>query len=190
MVEEMRQEGPQPDLFSPKERAELLARARRARAAGESGPLGVGVGECREVSRASLGAREAFGAVCDLPGWNRVLGARRAASNRIVRELVPARLGQPLSKRATVRELARQGDVSLGLESACKAMDCLDETVAERIRERSCAAAADLLAHPVTAVFYDTTTLHFDSEASDGFREKGSARTASTTASRCFSPFW
>ncbi len=50
-----------------------------------------------------------------------MLGARRMAANRILRELVLARIAQPQSKRATVYGLERSGGVLLNLDRVYQA---------------------------------------------------------------------
>ena len=58
-----------------------------------------------------------MGTVYDQLAWNSLPGARRKSANRIVRELVLARLSQPESKRATVEVLANQAGITLKLDS-------------------------------------------------------------------------
>ena len=72
----------------------------------------------------------------------------------------------------------------------CKAMDRIDDGKIEEIIDRSLLAAKDLLQGPLTAIFYDVTTLHFESELDDDLRSKGSARTARLTGFRSCSPCW
>ena len=59
-------------------------------------------------------------------GWNGLLGTRRKSSDRILRELVLARLSQPESKRATVDALAHRVGITLNLDRVYQAMDYLD----------------------------------------------------------------
>ncbi len=119
------------------------------------------------------GIREAFGNLYSALGWDRLCGARRMSANRIIKELVLARLAQPLSKRATVRELEGHGALALNLDLVYRSMDRIDDALIDRIRKRSFEAAETLLAEPVTALFYDTTTLYFESERDDELRAKG-----------------
>ena len=71
-----------------------------------------------------------------------------------------------------------------------KAMDRIDDEKIEEIIERSLSAAKDLLQGPLTAIFHDVTTLHFESEHEDDLRSKGSARTARLTGIGSCSPCW
>ena len=70
-----------------------------------------------------------MGTVYDQLGWGSLPGARRKSANRIVRELVLARLSQPKSKRATVEALANQAGITFNLDSVYRSMDYLDAPV-------------------------------------------------------------
>ena len=172
VIEEMRDaDGSRTALFSPKEFVDLLEQSRRA--ARDPAPFGTDLADCREESRVVVGVREAFGAIYDLLGWDRLFGARRASANRIVKELVLARIARPLSKRATVRELDAHGELALNLDYVYRSMDMLDDGRIKAIRRRSLEVAKTLLPEPLTAVFYDTTSLYFESERDDALRIKG-----------------
>ena len=172
VIEEMRDaDGSRTALFSPKEFVDLLEQSRRA--VRDPAPFGTDLADCREESRVVVGVREAFGAVYDLLGWDRLFGARRASANRIVKELVLARIARPLSKRATVRELDAHGELALDLDYVYRSMDMLDDGRIKAIRRRSLEVAKTLLPEPLTAIFYDTTSLYFESDREDGLRLKG-----------------
>ncbi len=172
IIEEIRQkDSGQQALFSPKRFADLIGSSRRA--ARDPEPLGVDLADCREESRVTVGVREAFGVVYAHFGWDHLFGARRMSANRIIRELALARIAQPLSKRATVRELDSHGELSLNLNYVYRCMDLIDDARIEAIRQRSLDAAKTLLPEPLTAIFHDTTTLYFESERDDDLRLKG-----------------
>ena len=172
ILEELRQaRTPQQHLFSPEHYAELFQQSRQA--AARPAPFGVDLSQCREEARVSVGLREAIGELYRRLGWGRLLGARHASGNRIVQELVLARIAQPQSKRSTVRALAEHGDVRLNLEYVYRTLDLLDEAVIERIQQDSLEAARRLHPEPLSVIFYDTTTLAFASEQDDALRRKG-----------------
>ena len=182
-------DGSRTALFSPKEFVDLLEQSRRA--VRDPAPFGTDLADCREESRVVVGVREAFGAVYDLLGWDRLFGARRASANRIVKELVLARIARPLSKRATVRELDAHGELALDLDYVYRSMDMLDDGRIKAIRRRSLEVAKTLLPEPLTAIFYDTTSLYFESDREDGpCGSRATARTASRTGCRSCSRFW
>ncbi len=91
----------------------------------------------------------------------------------MIKELVLARIALPQSKRATVRELDHHGELSLNLDSAYRSMDRIDEALIQGICRRSREVTETLLPGPLTVVFYDTTTLYFESEQDDELRRKG-----------------
>ena len=155
---------PQKELFSPTEYADLqdvVCKAPRP------DKLDVDLGDCREETRLSLGLHDVMETVYDQLGWSSLLGARRKSANRIVRELVLARLSQPESKRATVEALANQAGITLNLDSVYRSMDYLDAPMIDKVCRMSHEAAKKLLEGPVDVLFYDCTTLAFATERED-----------------------
>ena len=172
IIEEMQQaDSAQTHLFTPKQYAELLEQNRNARQ--QPVPDRVRLKNCREESRIALGLREVMAEMYRLLGWEQLLGARRIKANRIIQELVMARIAQPLSKRATVRELEHFGDLSLNLEQVYNTMDALNDDVIERICRQSHEMVKKIYTEPIEVIFYDTTTLYFESDTTDSLREKG-----------------
>ncbi|MCY4237463.1 MAG: hypothetical protein OXC93_03785 [Rhodospirillaceae bacterium] len=98
-----------------------------------------------EEARLSVGLRDVMGCLYSELGWDRLLGARCRSANRIIRELVLARLSQPQGKRATVDALAHQAGITLNLDRVCQSMDCLDGPVIDKMCQISCQAAETLL---------------------------------------------
>lgn len=165
IMEELRvSRSPQMELFTPTEYAELADLVRKAP---RPDKLGVDLGDCREEARLSLGLRDVMGTVYAALGWTDLLGARRRSGNRILRELVLARLSQPESKRATVETLANHAGITLNLDRVYQSMDYLDDPVIDRICRTSHEAAEQLLGGPVDVLFYDCTTLAFDTDRED-----------------------
>jgi len=167
VIKEMKQADPaQGDLFSPREHGDLPAKQRAARTARQPKPasLGIDLADCRLKASTSLGLRDAMGMMYALLGWDKVLGARRASANRILWELVAARLEQPLTKRDTMRTLEHDGDVRLNLEKVERTLDHLDDAVVETLWEDSRVLAEQLLGGPMDDVFCHMTTLRFVSE--------------------------
>ena len=173
VMEELRGCGTEP-LFSARELGGLTDLARRA--AENPQPAGADITDCRHEGRVEAGTRQAFGAVYSGFGWDRLFGARRMSANRIVKELALARIAQPQSKRATVRGLDAHGALPLNLDYVYRTMDLIDDARTAEIRESSLRAAETLLPGPMTAVFHDTTTLHFESGREDGLRARGHSK--------------
>ena len=155
---------PRMELFAPTEYADLQEVVRKAPRPEQ---LDVDLGDCREETRLSLGLRDVMGTVYDQLGWSSPPGARRKSANRIVRELVLARLSQPESKRATVESLANQAGIMLNLDSVYRSIDYLDAQMIDKVCRMSHEAAEKLLEGPVDVLFYDCTTLAFATERED-----------------------
>ena len=172
IIEEIRlADGGQASLFTPKQFADMVEQSGRAEQ--DPDPFGVDLSRCREEARVAVGVRQAFGEVYAQIGWDRLLGARRMSANRNIKEMALARIARPQSKRASVAELERHGQLSLNLDHVYRSMDLIDEAVIEAIRRRSREVAQTLLPEPAAVVFYDITTLQFESELEGGDRFKG-----------------
>ena len=162
LMEQLRaDQTPRMELFSRTEYVDLQKLVRKVP---RPEKLDVDPGDCREETRLSLGLRVVMGTVYDQLGWISLPGARRKSANRIVRELVMARLSQPESKRATVEALANQAGITLNLDSVYWSMDYLDAPMIDKVCRMSHAAAEKLLEGPVDVLFYDCTTLAFATE--------------------------
>ena len=127
------------------------------------------VGE--QVSAAHLVWGELYSQI----GWDQVLTARCWSSNRILKDLVLARLEKPRSKRRTVAEHQPLAGPELQLSRVYQTMDRLDEYRIKKIQRGWRHRVETLLQKPITAVFYDTTTLAFESAREDlgALRRKG-----------------
>ena len=131
LMEQLRaDQTPRMELFSPAEYADLREVVRKVP---RPEKLDVDPGDCREETRLSLGLRDVMGTVYDRLGWSSLPGARRKSANRIVRELVMARLSQPESKRATVEALATQAGIMLNLDSVYRSIDYLDAPIIDKV---------------------------------------------------------
>ena len=155
---------PQGELFAPEELADLSMLVHKAP---RPGKLGVDLGDCREEARLSLGLRNVMGEVYSGFGWNSLLGSGGKKSNTILRELVLARLSQPESKRATVEALANRAGITLNLNQVYQTMDYLDDATIDQLCRMSHEAAEKLLDGPIDVLFYDCTTLAFDTDRED-----------------------
>jgi transposase len=101
------------------------------------------------------------------------MGARRKAAGRNLFHTVMGRLANPQSKRATVAALEADFGVHLNLQSVYRMMDSVDEKVVEKAKKKTCEAANDLLGRPVQLLFYDCTTLYFESFTEDELKKNG-----------------
>lgn len=104
--------------------------------------------------------------VYDDIGFNRI-------KDDILRHLVIARICQPLSKAATVEYLKSYFDEDVELVNIYRYMDKLYSTQRELVQEISVEHTRKILGGHIGIVFYDCTTLYFESFIHDKLCEPG-----------------
>jgi len=91
----------------------------------------------------------------------------------ILKHLVIARLCQPTSKSGTVDYLKSYFDEDIELHKIYRYLDRLHNTQQEMIQQISVEHTRKVLGGKIGLVFYDVTTLYFESDYGDGFRIQG-----------------
>lgn len=91
----------------------------------------------------------------------------------ILKHLVIARLSQPMSKSATVDYLKSYFDEDIQLHKIYRYLDKLYDTQQERIQQLSVEHTKRILGGKIGLMFYDVTTLYFESDHGDELREAG-----------------
>ncbi|MDD2965248.1 MAG: IS1634 family transposase [Bacteroidales bacterium] len=94
-------------------------------------------------------------------------------SDEILKHLVIARISQPLSKSATVEYLKSYFDEDVELHKIYRYLDQLHRTQQEKLQQISVAHTRKILGGKIGLVFYDVTTLYFETDEHDDLREKG-----------------
>jgi transposase len=161
-----------PGLFSAEEMARYAIEGRKEKGEKE---LKVDLRRLREKKRVVVGIHEAYGRIYKELGFDRVIGnpARRRAGVRNLFHIVMGRLSSGGSKMRTVKEMGEGFGVELSLASVYRMMDLLDEGVKKRIEERAYDAACGLLGGRIKVIFYDCTTIYFESFKEDEIRRNG-----------------
>ena len=159
----------QPSLFGP----EALPSQEK-----EDKPQDYKVDDIRKLRsqyQVMTGVHEVYGRQFDKLGFNNILSnpARKIHSQKVLRDIVLARIANPDSKRASVRFLAEQCGVRLNLDSVYNAMDHIDDKVIDRIQGKSLTATQSLFPEKIDVLFYDATTLYFESFTEDELKSKG-----------------
>lgn len=93
--------------------------------------------------------------------------------DKILRQLVTARLSQPMSKSATVDYLKSYFDEDVQLHRIYRYLDKLYNRQQEKIQQISVEHTRKILGGKIGLMFYDVTTLYFETDQSDDFRETG-----------------
>jgi len=93
--------------------------------------------------------------------------------DEIFRQLVIARLSQPMSKAATVEYLKSHFDEDAKLHRIYRYLDKLYNTQQEKIQQISVEHTRRILGGKIGLLFYDVTTLYFEADYGDELREAG-----------------
>lgn len=91
----------------------------------------------------------------------------------ILKHLVIARLSQPMSKAATVDYLKSHFDEDVQLHKIYRYLDKLHSTQQEKIQQLSVEHTRKILGGKIGLMFYDVTTLYFESDYGDELRVAG-----------------
>jgi len=165
-------EGPQLSLLSSEEAAQYAIEARRK---DDDRPLHVNLKELEEEQRIVLGIHEAYGKVYEELGFQRALPnpSRQEYNAELLQHMVMARIANPQSKRASVKMLERDFGITLPLHKIYRMMDSLDDKAILRIQDVAYNSAMSLLNQKVNVLFYDCTTLYFESFSEDELKQNG-----------------
>ena len=112
--------------------------------------------------------------VYDLVGFNRI-------EDEILRHLVIARICQPASKLATTAYLRSYYKEDVHLSRICRYMDKLYNRQMERVQEISIAHTRQIMGGSIGLLFYDVTTLYFETAPEDDMRQAGFSKDGKTS---------
>jgi transposase len=110
-------------------------------------------------------------------GFNRI-------PDEILRHLVIARVSQPASKLATVSYLKSYYDEDVELNHIYRYMDNLYNTQMETVQRISVEHTRNILGGKIGLMFYDVTTLYFETSKTDVLREPGFSKDGKTAESQ------
>ena len=152
---------------------EALKAAARQRLAGGQGALDLGLntvgvdGEPLEIVASK--SSHLWEALC---GAYQVLGFDTAAGgDEVLRDLVLARIIEPTSKADSLRVLSETGIEPVDYRTVTRRLPIIAKPAVRQALSAACAARAGL--GPASLVLYDVSTLYFETDAGDGFREAG-----------------
>jgi transposase len=160
-----------PNLFPVASLAEMVLSG-RARSLSDESPLPGNLRKMREESRIVTGIHDIYGRLYDMTGFGRVFKSC-PVSGRIMKDIVMARLAKPCSKRSSCEMLERDFGIRYGLEKIYRMMDRLSESKINRLQEIAWTHTRDLLTEEIHLMFYDCTTLYFESFTEDELRSFG-----------------
>ena len=151
--------------------AALKAAAAQRLAAGQA-QLDLGLAarsESEPLPITSSKAAQMWDALCcayDVLGFDEVTGG-----GEVFRQLVLARIIEPTSKADSLRVIEETGVTPVSYPTLNRRLPVFAKPGFRQDLSRACASHARL--GPASLVLYDVTTLHFETDAGDGFREPG-----------------
>jgi transposase len=165
----------QPAFLSPEEMAEMAIKCRaKAKENDEALPID-NIKNLREEQRIVVGIHEVYGAIYKELGFDRVLGTpvRSKTAHDYLRHIVMARIANPQSKRKSVKVLAEDFGIELDLDRVYRMMDKVDKQATTKIQGCALQSTQTLLGGKIDVLFYDATTLYFESFTEDKLKQNG-----------------
>jgi transposase len=141
----------------------------------DQSPLVVNLRDIKEEQRICVGIHQCFGRLFDQIGFGTVIKnpLRRKASVRALRDIVMARIVKPASKRSSTHMLEQEYGVHTDLNTIYRMMDYLDDEAIQRTKDLAYQYTKKLLDEKVDIIFYDCTTLYFESFIEDELKQNG-----------------
>jgi transposase len=141
----------------------------------DQSPLVVNLRDIKEEQRICVGIHQCFGRLFDQIGYGTVIKnpLRRKASVRALRDIVMARIVKPASKRSSTHMLEHEYGVHADLNTIYRMMDYLDDEAIQRTKDLAYGYTKKLLDDKVDIIFYDCTTLYFESFIEDELKQNG-----------------
>ena len=164
----------QPSLFPAEQVAKQVIAAKASQSSENDKPLTVNLKHLKEQQRVVMGIHEVYGEMYHQLSFDRLLPySRYRASNEALFQMVMARIANPDSKQGSVRRLEQDFGVELSLQSVYRMMDQLDEARIKRLKSQVCQATQALLPGSLSVLFFDCTTLYFESFQEDSLKQNG-----------------
>src|SRR5665811_1925844 len=135
----------------------------------------VNVADLIEEQRLTSGIHEAYGKLFDDLGYGNV--TNRPSRNKMIAEdfknIVLARIKNPASKRSSVLKLEEDFAVTIDLDRVYRMMDKLDGPAIGRLKKITYENTLGLLGQKINVIFYDATTIYFESFDEDELKRNG-----------------
>lgn len=159
-----------PTLFGPEEMAEQAIKTKNLQKVAEEN-LNVNLKNLEEEQRSVVGIHEIYGKIYDELGFRSVL--KKPSSSEILKHIVMARIANPSSKRASVMRLEEDFGVSINLQAVYRMMDLLNSQAQQVMQDCAYNTTKELFGQKIDVIFFDATTLYFESFEEDEFKQNG-----------------
>lgn len=128
-----------------------------------------------EEERVISGIHDIYGLLFDEMGYDKVLlgRSRYAGLVKVFKDIVLTRIANPQSKLATVEMLEEEFGITLPLHKVYRMMDKMDEKSIKKLNKISYHNTQTLFGNKIDVLFFDATTLYFESFSDDELRRLG-----------------
>ena len=135
-------------------------------------PLHVNLSKMMEEYRIVTGIHEIYGCLYNMIKFSKVFKSC-PTSEKILKNIVMARLAKPCSKRSSSELLERDFGIAIPLIKIYRMMDKFTEERIKEIQDLCWRYSKGLFIGEIKVMFYDCTTLYFESFTEDDLRKFG-----------------
>ena len=134
----------------------------------------VHVKSLKEEARIHIGCSDIFGIAYDQLKLTASFGTKdkQKQAGDLLKEIILSRLENPLSKRASVSDILRHKAKDLNLDRVYRMMDKVYEHRTD-LKNKVCDRTLSLFKEKIDVLFFDVTTLYFESFVSDELKNTG-----------------
>jgi len=163
--------GGQQFLFKPEEIARLGPSGKRY----DDCDYMVNVKNLEEEARLISGIHDVYGKLFSDLGYEKVISvpSRNKSRVEVFKNIVLARIANPASKMATVDMAQKDFGITLALDRVYRMMDALDGSAIGRLKRITYENTLNLLGAKIDVIFYDATTIYFESFSEDSLKKNG-----------------
>ena len=166
------EEQSQPTLWGPEQEAKMAINARKDNQTDEK-KLNINITKLREEERFITGIHDVYGKIYKELGFDQLLAKHYKSASNILYHITMARLAAPKSKRASVDMLNRDFNIPINLDRVYRMMDKINDHVVKKAQKIACKATESILKGKIKVMFYDCTTLYFESFIPDDLKQNG-----------------
>ncbi len=140
----------------------------------QSNEINVNIKNIEEDKRIIKGISDIYWSVYDQIWFNDIFWKKQKTENysNVLKQITLARVASPKSKRASVSMLNKDYWININLQAVYAMMWKLNDEKIDQIQDISFNYTKNVLNEKINVLFMDWTTLYFESQDEDGFREK------------------
>ena len=129
----------------------------------------------REEKKVNIGIEQVYGKLFDELGFIQSFEnpSRKRSQIKVLKDIVLARLSNPVSKRKSQEILETEHGKKYSLDKIYRMLEKLDDQTIERIKNISSENTKKLFKEKLDVMFFDVTTLYFESFTEDELKKNG-----------------